>query len=95
VDGVVIATHPDASLNVVRQCVEAGIPRVWIHRSFGQGSMSDEAVTEARAAGLSVIPGACPMMFCEPVDIGHKCFRWWFGMRGKLPRVPGSTPREA
>ena len=40
VDGVVIATHPDVSAQVVDQCAEAGIDRVWFHRSFGAGSVS-------------------------------------------------------
>jgi hypothetical protein len=29
-----------------------------------------------------VIAGGCPMMFCEPVDIGHKCMRWIIDVTG-------------
>lgn len=86
VDAVVVATHPDASSDVVRECADLGIKRVWIHRAFGAGSVSDEAVSLAEQAGLTVIPGACPMMFCEPVDVGHKCIRWVLGVMGKLPQ---------
>jgi hypothetical protein len=25
-------------------------------------------------------------MFCEPVDFGHKCMRWWLQRRGRVPR---------
>jgi predicted CoA-binding protein len=35
---------------------------------------------------LTVIDGACPMMFVEPVDIGHKCFRWMLKWTGGLPK---------
>lgn len=86
VDGVVIATHPAVSEQVARECAELGISRVWMHRSFGQGSVSDEAVRVCRENGIAVIPGGCPLMFCEPVDFGHRCMRWFLGVRGRLPQ---------
>ena len=86
VDGVVIATPPQVSVEVVRQCAELGIGRVWFHRSFGEGSVSQEAIRECVALGLDCIVGGCPLMFCEPVDLGHKCMRWWFQRRGHVPR---------
>jgi len=84
-DGVLIVTHPEAAPAVARDCVEAGVPRVWMHRSFGEGSVSDEATAICRDAGIAVLDGGCPMMFLEPVDIAHKCFRWLLGRTGKLP----------
>ncbi len=84
-DGVVIATHPEVSASIVRQCKEAGVPRVWFHRSFGDGSISLEAVRECSRLEMECIPGGCPLMFCEPVDIGHKCMRWWFQRKGVVP----------
>lgn len=85
VDGVVVATHPDAATEVVRECAAFGVPRVWLHRAFGTGSLSPDAVALAREEGLSVIDGACPLMFLDPVDVGHRCIRWFMGVRGKLP----------
>ena len=85
VDGVVIATHPDQALEMVEQCIAAGVPRVWIHRSFGQGSVTEAAVARCVEVGIAVIPGACPMMFCDPVDMGHRCMRWVLKHTGKLP----------
>jgi hypothetical protein len=87
VDAVFIATHPDVTGEVVRECVELGIGRVWMHRSFGRGSVSEEAVEYARAHGVTVIPGGCPMMHVDPVDVGHKCIRWVLRVTGGLPRV--------
>jgi hypothetical protein len=89
--GVVVATPPSAAEALVRECVALGIPRVWMHRSVGEGSVSAPAVRACRAAGIAVIPGACPMMFVEPVDLGHRCFRWVLGALGKLPRPEGSA----
>jgi predicted CoA-binding protein len=77
VHGVVIATHPDISAEIVRQCGDCGIKHVWFHRSFGQGSVSDEAVQVCSEIGIDPIVGGCPLMFCEPVDIVHKCMKWW------------------
>jgi uncharacterized protein len=88
VEGVVIATPPAAAMDVVADCVAARVPRIWIHRSFGAGSVSAEAVELCRKEGIPVIAGGCPMMFLEPVDLGHRCMRWILGVAGKLPELP-------
>jgi uncharacterized protein len=85
IDGVVIATHPRNALEIVRQCSEQGVRRVWFHRSFGIGSVSDEGVRECKARGIQCIVGGCPLMYCEPVDLGHRCFRWWLRLGGRVP----------
>jgi predicted CoA-binding protein len=85
-DGVVIVTAPDVSAQIVRQCGEHGVHRVWLHRSFGNGSVSEEAVRECHARGIDCITGGCPLMFCEPVDVGHRCMRWWLQRQGRVPR---------
>lgn len=84
-DGVVIATHPGAALDLVRQCAARGVRQVWFHRSFGDGSVSTEAVREAESRGLRPIVGGCPLMYCEPVDVGHRCMRWWLARKGRVP----------
>jgi predicted CoA-binding protein len=85
IDGVVIATPPSASERVVQDCLAAGVQRVWMHRSFGDGSVSESAVRACRRAGIDCIVGGCPLMFCEPVDVGHRCMRWWLQRRGRVP----------
>jgi predicted CoA-binding protein len=85
-DGVVVATHPEVSLDVVRHARDRGVRHVWFHRSFGEGSVSEEAVSVCRAAGMNCIIGGCPLMYCEPVDFGHRCMRWWLGRSGRVPR---------
>lgn len=91
VDAVMVATHPDVAPDIVRQCADLGIDRVWVHRSFGQGSVSDRAVALCREHGIRVIAGACPMMYVQPVDVGHRCMRWVLGVTGGLPS-PLSPP---
>lgn len=85
IEGVVVATPPGAAVDLVRQAADRGVTRVWFHRSFGQGSVSEEAVRECRTRGLECIVGGCPLMYCEPVDLGHRCMRWWLRRRGRVP----------
>ena len=35
VDGVVVATHPKVSAQIVRDSVDVGVSRICMHRSFG------------------------------------------------------------
>jgi len=85
-DGAVLAGPASAARGLAEDCVHAGISRVWMHRALGEGSASDDAVRFCAEKGLAVIPGGCPMMFCPPVDFGHKCMRWVLRITGKLPR---------
>ncbi|MGB7989062.1 MAG: CoA-binding protein, partial [Candidatus Methylophosphatis roskildensis] len=85
IDGLVIATHPRVGPALVRQCAEKGVSYVWFHRSFGQGSVSEEAVSECNARGIKCIVGCCPLMYCAPVDFAHRCMRWWLRRQGRVP----------
>jgi len=71
---------------VVRDSVEIGLTRIRLNRSFGQGSVSDAAIKLARENNITVIPGGCSMMFVEPLNIAHKCRRWFTGLTGRLPK---------
>jgi hypothetical protein len=85
IDGLVIATPPAAALDLVRQAGARGVRRVWFHRSFGEGSVAEEAVRECAGRGIEPIVGGCPLMYCDPVDFGHRCMRWWLNRKGTLP----------
>jgi predicted CoA-binding protein len=86
VDAVVAATPPAATADVVRQCAELGVRRVWMHRSFGRGSVDEGAVEACREHGIACIPGSCPMMWVKPVDPAHACMRWVQTLTGGAPR---------
>ncbi len=75
-DGLVVVTPPAAALELVRQCGEREVPRIWFHRLMGAGSLSAEAVRKAREQGMTCIAGGCPFMYVPPVDPFHRCFRW-------------------
>ncbi len=84
-EAVVIATHPDVTPKILRECGKLGIKQAWIHRSIGTGSYHPDAEKIAEEYGISLIPGSCPMMFCEPVDVVHKCMKWCIKTFGKEP----------
>src|ERR1043166_229973 len=86
VDAVVIITRPETTERIVRDCSEAGIRRVWMHQSMAKGSsVSPEAVKYCRQHEISVIAGACPMMYGPGVDFGHRCMRGILRLTGGLP----------
>lgn len=86
VDGVVIVTRPEITERIVRDCSVAGVSRVWIHASLANGSsVSQDAVEYCRQHDISVIAGACPMMYGPGVDLGHTCMRWVMKLTGRLP----------
>ena len=75
VEGVVIGTSPHNAEATMREAVDLGINRVWMHRGPGPGSVSDEATRYGRAPGVVVIDGGCPLMFDPTADGGHKFMR--------------------
>ncbi len=86
VDAVVIATRPERAEATMHECAELGIEHVWMHRSFGKGSCSEQATTYGRENGITVIDGGCPLMFDPTADGAHKAMRFVFTMLGKVPR---------
>ncbi len=89
VDGVVIITPPEVTEQIVHDCKDAGVARVWMHQSVGRGSsVSQYAVKYCKQHGIRVIAGACPMMYGDGIDSGHACMRWFLKLNG------GITPRR-
>jgi len=85
IDGLMVVTHPDVADDIVRQAAARGIRQIWFHRSFGQGSVSAAGLRACAELGIHPIVGGCPLMYCEPVDVAHRCFRWWLGRQGRIP----------
>jgi predicted CoA-binding protein len=94
VDAVFIVNRPEVSLQIVHQCVELGIRRVWLHCSLGTNPKfapslscaSPEILRLCHENGITVIPGACPNMFFQ-ADPAHAM------MRGLLRVVGGLNVR--
>ena len=87
VAAVVIGTRPEIAEQTIRECADLGIKLVWMHRSFGGGSVSDAATEYGRAHGITVIDGGCPLMFAPTADGAHKVMKALFTLTGKVPRT--------
>ena len=86
VDWVVIGTRPETAEETMRECVDLGISRVWLHRSFGGGSVSDMATAYGRDHSVKVIDGGCPCMYGRTADPGHKVMKAALSVTGHVPR---------
>lgn len=72
VDGALLMTPPEVTDEVVKDCAEAGVPRVWMHRGVGPGAVSATAAAFCREHGISVVEGACPLMFLRRSGLPHR-----------------------
>ena len=81
-DAVFILANPKVTEQIVQQCVDLGVKRVWMHCMMGTKpglganatSVSQDAVQKCRENGITVIPGSCPNQFLKP-DFGHTMMR--------------------
>lgn len=89
VDGALLMTSPSVTDVVVRDCVEAGIRRVWMYRAAGAGAVSWKAVEFCRAHGIAVVEGECPYMFL-PENGFHKVHGFVRWITGSYPQRPGA-----
>lgn len=88
-DAVFILANPSVTEQIVQQCLETGIKRIWMHcmmgtkAGLGEGSssVSQKAVELCRENGITVIPGTCPNQFLKP-DFGHALMRRLFNFLG-------------
>lgn len=86
VEAVVIATRPEIAEITMRECADLGIKHVWMHRSFGSGSVSKAAAAYGRQRGINVIDGGCPLMFDPTADFVHKAIRVACTLTGTVPK---------
>ena len=87
VEAVVIGTAPAAAEGLVRECVDLGVTDVWMHRSFGGGSVSSSAARYGREHGVMVIEGGCPLMFEPTGDGPHRFLKFVCTLAGTVPRT--------
>lgn len=72
VEAALLMTPPDVSERVVRDCAQAGVAHVWLHRGAGRGAVSLDAVRFCREHGISVVAGACPYMYLPHAALVHR-----------------------
>jgi uncharacterized protein len=85
IDGVLVMTSPAITDQVVEECAQLHIPRVWMYRAGGLGAVSPQAVEFCEDHGIAVVPGECPYMFLS----GE---RWFHRLHGVIKRISGAYP---
>ena len=85
VEAALLMTPAGATAQAVRDCAEAGVRRVWMHRGGGPGAVSPEAVALCRERGIEVVDGECPFMFLPHTPWFHGVHRFLRRLGGRLP----------
>lgn len=86
VEGALLMTSPDVTDQVVNDCAEAGVPRIWMYRAGGTGAVSKSAVSFCQERGIAVVPGQCPFMFLPHAAGFHRFHRFIRKITGRYPR---------
>jgi len=90
VEGALVMTPSSATAQVVRDCVEAGVGHVWMHRGAGGGAGAVEpaAVALCEEHGIELVAGHCPYMFLPGTPFFH-------GVHGFFRKLTGGYPKDA
>ena len=94
VQAALLMTPPDVTDTVVRDCADAGISRVWMHRAGGQGAVSPQAVEFCRQRDIRVVPGECPFMFLPRSAAFHRFHGFIRKLTGRYPKHAPVSPGQ-
>ncbi len=86
VESALVITPAKLTGDVVKECAEAGVRRVWMYRAVGDGSVDPKAVEFCEAHGIDVVAGECPNMFFADA-------MWFHKAHGFIRKLTGSYPR--
>ena len=87
VQAALLMTAPEETDMGVTDGAVAGIPRIWMYRGVGKGSVSSKAIAYCQERGIAVIPGECPFMFLPGTGAVHR-------FHGFLRKLTGHYPRR-
>jgi len=79
VDAAIVVVPPSLAETVARDCLDAGVRRIWFHRGGGKGSASPQALDLCRARGVTPIQDLCPMMVLPGASWPHRLHGWFRG----------------
>jgi predicted CoA-binding protein len=85
VDAALLMTSPSVTAQVVEECAQAGIARVWMYRAGGAGAVSPAALSFCQSKGIRTVAGECPMMFLPDAAWPHRVHGFCRRLFGKYP----------
>ncbi|UCD17046.1 MAG: CoA-binding protein [Candidatus Zixiibacteriota bacterium] len=86
VQGALLITSLNMTEQLVTECIEAGIPRIWIYGLMGSPSANKSAIEMCRKEGVSVISGHCPLMFFPAAGLVHRFHAALLKLLGRYPK---------
>jgi predicted CoA-binding protein len=93
-EAALLMTPPAVTTEVVKDCAEAGIRHVWLHQGVGRGAASPAAIAFCENHGISVVSGACPLMYLPETGFVHRAHRWCREVL-RSPRPDGAASASA
>jgi predicted CoA-binding protein len=91
VSGALLLTPPAQTQQAVRDCLQAGIRSVWIHRGAGPGSSTPEALALCRAGDVDLVSDLCPFMALSGAGWPHR-LHGFFRRRAHGHAAPPEAP---
>ena len=86
-DAAILMTSPGVTQQVVRDCAEAGVSKIWMYRAGTTGgSVSEEAIRFCESNAMAVVPGECPFMFLPATG-------WFHRVHGFIRKITGHYPQ--
>ncbi len=89
-----IEPRPDAALVIlpasamepaIKDCIEAGVKRVWLFGTSGPRRVEPRALEACRNNQVDVVPGYCPFMFLPDTAWFHRAHGWFAKLTGSYP----------
>jgi predicted CoA-binding protein len=87
-EAALILVAASRAAEAVRDCLAAGVRRIWLHRGGGPGAESAEAIALCRASGVEHILGLCPFMVLPGAAFPHR-------LHGRIRSAFGRRPQAA
>jgi predicted CoA-binding protein len=97
VEGVLVMTPSNATAQVVRDCVDAGVGHVWMHKGAGggAGAVDPAAVALCQEHEIELVEGQCPYMFLPGTPFFHGMHGFFRKLSGGYPTSAPTDPRPA
>ncbi len=70
---------------IVHDCAEAGVKRVWMYGGAAPGAKTKTAIAFCEENGIEVVAGLCPYMFLAGTPAFHGMHRFWKKVTGSYP----------
>jgi predicted CoA-binding protein len=72
VGAALLFTPPQETEKVLRDCVTAGVNRVWVHRGAGKGAGDDRSRSFCAEHGIELVQDLCPFMALPDAGFPHR-----------------------